>query len=44
MSGNRTLVLLQDEWYRAVKCQSKYLLIDWGNMEVINEHDSGQFK
>ncbi|KAG4066589.1 hypothetical protein HA402_007225 [Bradysia odoriphaga] len=37
------LVKFEGEWYRAMNCGSKFLLIDWGNMEDVDRRDIRRF-
>ncbi|KAG4071928.1 hypothetical protein HA402_006089 [Bradysia odoriphaga] len=37
------LVKFEDEWYRAIKCETKYWFIDWGNMEDIDKCNVRRF-
>lgn len=37
------IVKFEEEWNRAIYCESKFLFIDWGNMEVIDERDVRRF-
>lgn len=37
------LVKFEDEWYRSVELQSKYLLIDFGSLETIDNHNIRRF-
>ncbi|XP_037038977.1 tudor domain-containing 6-like [Bradysia coprophila] len=37
------LVKFEDEWYRAIKCETKFWFIDWGNMEDIDSCNIRRF-
>ncbi|XP_037031877.1 uncharacterized protein LOC119071196 [Bradysia coprophila] len=37
------LVQVEGEWYRAMNCGSKFLLIDWGNMEDVDRRNIRRF-
>lgn len=37
------LVYVEDEWYRAVRCESKYLLIDFGSIVEVDKSNIRRF-